>query len=113
MNESCQKIKSIRAKIAKLEKILPQEEGDWQYKTFTVDLYFGGNEEINNLLCDIGGISIDPYNMPLRSGQLITILIDNLKESLKYWESFAIADFREIYETLNLDADKINDILKK
>lgn len=94
MNSTAQHITEIKAKIAKLEKAFPK--GVPKGYSMTINLFYGGNKEIDiNRVC-IGGL----YDEETAGNELINLMMRGLKADLKFWEKTAEQEIKELNTAL-------------
>ena len=83
MNTTIKIVKRLRTKISKLESDF--KRGIPPYQGFTIDISYGGNTGLDIERVCIGSVS-DEEGM----GEIFyKMVLDSLKNSLKYWEDVA------------------------
>jgi len=84
------KYKNIKAK---LKKDYPK---GFQYTGVTLDLYYGGNKEVDISRIAIGGISSDKD----LNNKLYDLILQGVEDNIKFWEEVVIRDIKELNESL-------------
>lgn len=90
MVESVKHINLIKSKIDKLEKQFKRGIGD--YAGFTLDVYYEGNREVDVSRVTIGGVANGEGTAKL----FYNLVLENLKNSLKFWKGQAEKDLLEL-----------------
>lgn len=96
MNNYINKINRIKEQIDKLEKDF--KRGVPLYHGFTLDVYYGGNTEIDLERICIGSIS-DDKNV---SEIFYNLILNSLKNSLAFWKKSAEQELLELTTCLSL-----------
>lgn len=94
MVNSAEQLVKYKKILAKLQKDFPKKS---TYKSFTINVFYGGNKEVDIQRVTIGGASND-----LSMGNdFYNLLVQSVQDNISFWEGCVKRDLKELEDALN------------
>lgn len=93
MITSAEQLSKYKAIKEKLKKSFPKGAG---YTGFTVNIFYGGNKEVDISRVSVGGVASEQG----RSDEFLTLINKSVDDNIDFWQKCVIRDIKELEESL-------------